>query len=211
MKRDAPGPSESRIILLGLAAAAVMGLCILAILDTDAIWLALVTLLAMFLIALTIVHEMRGVITRSGDSYDAPAAPPPPGRSVLVCTAALTADEALDALGAAGAQRESVMIVAPEGLGGHGLMVDEGDYARARHAETSTVAALRRAGVNAAGHVGNRHPGHAVDDALALFPAADVVVLAREGEIAVYREHLDREELRRRTGAELRMLEAAKT
>ena len=64
------------------------------------------------------------------------------------------------------------MFVAPEGLGGHGLIADERDYARALQAETSTVAALRRAGLNAAGHVGDRNPAHAIDDALALFPAA---------------------------------------
>jgi hypothetical protein len=196
--------SEPKIILLALGAAAVMVLCILAIIGTDDVWIAVLTALAVALIGLAIAAELRGVISRD---EDAPAAePPPPGRAVVMCTGPMTAEQVLSALG--GAEHRSIMFVAPEGLGGRGLMVDERDYARALQAETSTVAALRRAGLNAAGHVGDRNPAHAIVDALALFPAANVVIVARADEREIYRRHVDSDELKRRTGADVRVLEA---
>ena len=115
----------------------------------------------------------------------------------------MTATEVLDAIGSDAGETRSIMIVSPEGLGGGGLMVDERDYQRALRAETATVASLRRAGMNAAGHVGDRDPAHAIEDALALFPAGKVVVVARGHEADTYREHVDFDELRRRIGAEL--------
>jgi hypothetical protein len=195
--------SEPKIILLALGAAAVLVLCILAIIERDAVWIALLTVVAIAAIGLAIVAQMRGVITESADDPELPA--PPPGRAVVVCTAPMTAEQVLDALGSA--EHRSIMFVAPEGLGGRGLMVDERDYARALQAETSTVAALRRAGVNAAGHVGDRNPAHAIVDALALFPAAQVVIVARADERELYRRHVDGEALKRRTGADVRVLE----
>ena len=74
---------------------------------------------------------------------------------------------------------------------------------RARRAEAETVASLRRAGINAAGQVGDRNPSHAVEDALALFPAGTVVVVARALEADVYREHLDADEFQRERGVAL--------
>jgi hypothetical protein len=195
--------SEPKIILLALGAAAVMVLCILAIIGTGDVWIALLAVVAVAAIGLVVVAEMRGVIAESADDPEVP--PPPPGRAVVMCTAPMTAEQVLDALGSA--EHRSIMFVAPEGLGGRGLMVNERDYARALQAETSTVAALRRAGLNAAGHVGDRNPAHAIVDALALFPAAQVVIVARGEEREVYRRHVDGEELRRRTGAEVRLLE----
>jgi hypothetical protein len=197
--------SEPKIILLALGAAAVMVLCILAIIGSDAVWIALLTAVAIALIGLAIVAEMRGVISRSADGDAPAAAAPPPGRAVVVCTGPMTAEQVLDAVG--DTEHRSIMFVAPEGLGGRGLMVDERDYARALQAETATVAALRRAGLNAAGHVGDRNPAHAIVDALALFPASHVVIVARGEEREIYRRHVDSEELRRRTGAEVRVLE----
>jgi hypothetical protein len=87
--------------------------------------------------------------------------------------------------------------------------VDDHDYARAHRVEAETVAALRRAGINAAGQVGDRNPSHAVEDALALFPARTVVVVARALEADVYREHLDADELQRELGVELQVREVA--
>src|SRR4051812_48426986 len=199
--------AEPRLILLALGAAAVMVVCIIAIIETGDIWIAVLTVVAVGLIGLAIVADLRGVISDTGDAEQAPA--PPPGRAVVMCTAPLTAEQVLGALDSAGADHRSVMFVAPEGLGGRGLMVDERDYARARQAETATVAALRKAGINAAGHVGDRNPAHAIHDALDLFPAATVIVVAHAAEIDLYREHVDRDELQRRTGADVRVLEAA--
>jgi|tagenome__1003787_1003787.scaffolds.fasta_scaffold20938734_2 hypothetical protein len=198
--------SEPKLILLALGAAAVMVLCILAIIGTGDAWLALVAVVAIALIGLGIVADLRGVIADTGGEPE--AAPPPPGRAVVVCTAPLTAPQVLDALAATGSEHHSVMVVAPEGLGGHGLLVDERDYDRARRAETATVAALRGAGINAAGCVGDRNPAHAIENALALFPAASVVVVASEAEMDAYHQHLDGVALKRRTGAEVQVLEA---
>jgi hypothetical protein len=199
--------SEPTTIVLALGAAAILVMCVIGIIETGDIWLAVVSILALALIGLAMVANLRGVISDTGDTTE--AAPPAPGRSVVMCTAPLSVEQVLSALGTVGAEHDSVLFVAPEGLGSRGLMVDERDYDRARRAETATVAALRKAGINAAGHVGDRNPAHAIHDALDLFPAANVVVVAQAAEIDVYREHVDRDELRRRTGADVRVLEAA--
>ena len=200
--------SEPKLILLALGAAAVAVVCIIAIIETGDIWIAVLTVVAIGLIGLAIAADLRGVISDTGDA-PSEAALPPPGRAVVVCTAPLTAEQVLGALDSAGADHSSVMFVAQEGLGGRGLMVNERDYDRARRAETATVAALRKAGINAAGHVGDRNPAHAIHDALDLFPAASVVVVAQAAEIDLYREHVDHDALRRQTGADVRVLEAA--
>ena len=96
----------------------------------------------------------------------------------------------------------------PAGLQGAGLVVDDHDY-RARRAEAETVASLRRAGINAAGQVGRPQSSHAVEDALALFPAGTVVVVARALEADVYREHLDADEFQRERGVALQVREVA--
>ena len=199
--------AEPTLIVLALGAAAVMVVCVIALIETGDAWIGVLTVVSMLVIALAIVVDLRGVVADTGDE-SAPVAPPPPGRAVIVCTGPLTADEALGALGASEPAGRSVMVVAPEGLGSGGLMVDEEDYARALRSEMATVAALRRAGVNAAGHVGDRNPEHAIVDALALFPAGRVVVVARADELAVYRRHLDHDALARRTGAEIVVTEA---
>ena len=192
--------SEPKIILLALGAVGIMALCIVAIADTDAIWLVLVTAVTIALIGWAIVLDLRRVIAEDESPQ---AVETPPGRAVVVTTAKMTATEVLDAIGSDAGETRSIMIVSPEGLGGGGLMVDERDYQRALRAETATVASLRRAGMNAAGHVGDRDPAHAIEDALALFPAGRVVIVARGHEADTYREHVDFDELRRRIGAEL--------
>jgi hypothetical protein len=192
--------AEPKLILLALGAVGILVLCIVAIADTDAVWLVLVTAVTIALIGWAIVLDLRRVIADD----DPPAeVKTPPGRAVVVTTAQMTATEVLEALGPEAEDTRSIMIVAPEGLGGGGLMVDERAYQRALHAETSTVASLRRAGVNAAGHVGDRDPAHAIEDALALFPAGTVVVVARGHEADAYREHVDFDALRRRIGADV--------
>ena len=199
--------SPPTLILLALGAATVAVICVIAMIETGDIWIAVLTVVAVALIGLAIAADMRGVISDTGDALEAPL--PAPGRAIVVCTAPLTAEQVLGALDSTGADHSSVLFVAPEGLGGRGLMVDERDYDRARRAETATVAALRKAGINAAGHVGDRNPAHAIHDALDLFPAATVVVVAQAAEIDLYREHVDCDALQRQTGADVRVLEAA--
>jgi hypothetical protein len=202
IRMSTPAPrrvAEPKLILLALGAAAVMVLCIVALAETGDIWIGVLTVVAIALIGEAIVLDLRRVIGASGD---APAAEPPaPGRVVVVCTAPMTAAQVTDALGEAAGDCRTIMFVAPEGLG------HDHDYARALRAECDTVAALRRAGINAAGHVGDRNPAHAIENALALFPASSVVVVARGVEAEIYREHVDVDAIRRRTGVEVRMLE----
>jgi hypothetical protein len=199
--------AEAKLVLLAAGAVIVMLLCIVAIAHTDAVWLVLLTALAIALIGGAIVLDMRRVIAASGDT----AAPveAPPGRAIVVSTTPMTAEQVLEAVGPAGGETRSIMVVCPAGLQGAGLIVDDHDYARAHRVEAETVAALRRAGINAAGQVGDRNPSHAVEDALALFPARTVVVVARALEADVYREHLDADELQRELGVELQVREVA--
>jgi hypothetical protein len=207
---DDPRPNRinpPKLILLAACMVLIGVLCVVAIADTGDVWLALLSVVTIGLIGLAIVVDLRGVISDTGGDDAADPVAMPPGRTVVLCTASMTADQVLDALDTSPAEHRSIMFVAPEGLGSGGLMVDKGDYERAVRAETATVAALRRAGINAAGHVGDRNPEHAIVDALALFPAAQVVIVARETEGDLYRRHVDLDALGRRTGAEVRMLE----
>jgi hypothetical protein len=194
--------SEPTVAVLAGGAVVVMVLFIVAIADTGDLWLVPLTALAMLLIAFAIVADLRRVI---GASEDSPAIETPPGRAIVVSTMPMTAAEVRDALGRAAGETHSVMVVCPAGLRG-GLLVDETEFARAHRAEAATVAELRGAGLKATGHVGDRNPAHAIEDALALFPAGNVVVVARGVEADVYREHLDLDELRH-AGVEVRMRE----
>jgi hypothetical protein len=198
--------AEPKVVLLAAGAVVVMLLCIVAIADTDAVWLVMLTALAVGLIGGAIALDLRRVITATGDTDEVQT---PPGRAIVVSTTPMTAAEVLDAIGPTEGDARSVMVVCPAGLGSGGLMADEHDYARAHRTEAATVTALRRAGINAAGQVGDRNPAHALEDALALFPAGRVVVVAQGHEADVYREHLDIEELQRRTRCELRVREIA--
>ena len=198
--------TEPRIIWLALAAAAAMVLCIVALLDTGDIWIGVLTIVTLSFIALAIIYELRRVIGATGADEPEPAVPP--GRAVFMCTSPMSAEQVLQSLNATGAEHRAVMVVAPEGLGSHGLKSGAHDYERARRAEGATVAALRQAGINATGHVGDRNPAHAITDALALFPATDVVVVARAAEREAYDRHIDCAALKRKTGADVLVLDA---
>jgi hypothetical protein len=199
--------AEPKLVLLASGAVIVMLLCIVAIADSDAVWLVLLTVLAVGLIGGVIVLDLRRVITATGDS--AAEVEAPPGRAIVVSTMPMTAEEVLEVVGASDGEQRSIMVVCPAGLTGGGLMAHEHDYDRARRSEATTVAALRRAGINAAGQVGDRNPTHAVEDALALFPAGKVVIVAQGPEAAVYREHLDMGELQSRTRVEVHVRHSA--
>lgn len=75
----------------------------------------------------------------------------------------------------AGRRDVGVMVVAPEGAGHRDITDDEGSYRHARAVVAETVADLRRAGIAAAGHVGDHDRAQAVADALVLFPANVVI------------------------------------
>jgi hypothetical protein len=181
--------SEPKLFLLAVGAILVMVLGIVAIAETDDIWLVVLCVAAVAAIGTAIAFDLVRV-AGSGDETEITA---PRGRAIVVCTEAMTAEQVRELAGPA----TSIMVVAPE----------RPDYIHARRVEADTVAALRKAGIRAAGHVGDRNPEHAIEDALALFPAAKVVVIARGSEASVYREHVDFERIRETTGAEVRVLE----
>jgi hypothetical protein len=200
--------AEPKLVLLAVGALLVILVCILAIGDSADALIVLLTALVIAAIGGAIVLDLRRVIGASGGDAPEPVEAPP-GHAIVVSTMPMTAAEVLDALGPG--DTRSVMVVCPAGLTGAGLIVDDHDYARAHRAEGETVAALRAAGVNAAGQVGDRNPAHAIADALALFPAGRVVVVAHGLEADVYREHLDAERLRseRRVDLDVREVAAA--
>jgi hypothetical protein len=171
---------------LALAAVLVMALGIVAIAETDDVWLVVLCVAAVTAIGVGIAFDL----TRAAGAEERVA---PKGRAIVVCTEPMTAEHVRELVGPA----TSIMVVAPE----------RPDYIHARRVEAETVASLRRAGVRAAGQVGDRRPEHAIEDALALFPAASVVVIARGAEASVYREHVDFDAIKEKTGAEVRVLE----
>jgi hypothetical protein len=187
--------AEPTLMALAFGAGAVLFLCVVALADTGDIWIGVLTAIALAAIAIAIVRDLRHVIADDDPRPATPAAIP--GRAIVLCCETMTAEQVLDAVGT---ERESIMVVGREGSGDH-------DYVHARRVEADTVAALRRAGVNAAGHVGDRNPAHAVEDALALFPAASVVVVAPTAEAEGYFEHLDTHEIQRHIGADVRVIE----
>jgi hypothetical protein len=91
----------------------------------------------------------------------------------------------------AGAEDVEVYVVAPA-LEDSALRfwVSDVDAAigRAREVQQEAVAELRSSGVPAAGAGGEAEPLQAAQDALALFPADRVLVLAHEGDEQAYRE-----------------------
>jgi hypothetical protein len=200
--------SEPKVIVLAAGVVLIGVLCVVGIAVSGDVWAVPVAAVAIGLVALAIDVDLRGVIGETGADDEGDPLPVPPGRAIVMCTGSMTAEQVLGALNATSPEGRSIMFVAPEGLGSGGLLVDKHDYERALQAETATVAALRRAGINAAGHVGDRNPEHAITDALALFPASSVLIVARGTEGELYRRHLDVEGLTRRTGTEIRVLEA---
>ena len=62
--------AEPKLVLLAVGAVVVIVLCIVAIADTDAVWLVLLTALAIALIGGAIVLDMRRVIAATGDTAE---------------------------------------------------------------------------------------------------------------------------------------------
>ncbi|MEA2442840.1 MAG: hypothetical protein QOJ12_132, partial [Thermoleophilales bacterium] len=146
------------------------------------------------------VAPAEGSPDRDPDPEPAPASPDEPGpdyrgpgaarRVVVVTSEPLDADKVLAALtnsvsSAPDPAELGVMVVSPEGFGGAEITNDQGHYDVAQRAEAATVASLRRAGIKAAGHVGEHDMDQAIADALELFPAERVLVFA-DGALAAH-------------------------
>lgn len=222
----------NRIALLALALFALLALAINAIAVSDDWWIVLLTVLAAMAVFTVIGHDVRRLMEQEDDDAGDVAAPAPapapapargsgaparPGqdftgaagdeRVVVVTTGPVAAEDVLPALGLPDAPgRLSIMVVAPEGVG-HVNADDERHYVAARKAEGDTVGALRRAGIHAAGHVGDHSPSQAIEDALALFPAPRVVVLTNGADAATLHADVDAVALAGRTGASVEFVD----
>ncbi len=151
----------------------------------DVVFVALVTAVVIA-IAVVLAFDVGAVIdAQDGEAELAasgrPLAPgpdfagPATRRRVIVVTShPIAADALLPALG--DADGLGVMVVSPEGFGRVEITNAERHYETARRAQEVTTASLRRAGVLAAGHVGDHDPVQAIEDARALFGADRVVV-----------------------------------
>jgi hypothetical protein len=193
--------------------AAVVG--VVAIAETHSWWVLGATIAAVGLLVLAIVLDVFSAVGgefRYRLARPSPEQPPPasgaerPGfdyrgpdarhRLLVMTSEPLPAERVLEAvthrteLSVAPAAL-GVMVVSPEGFGGLEITNDEADYEAAYRAERETVASLRRASVNAAGHVGDHDAAQAIDDALALFPAERVLVFAHPAYAAAYRRAID--------------------
>src|SRR3954451_11386890 len=103
--------AEPTVVLLAAGAVFIVLLCIVAIADTDAIWLILLTVIAITLIAVAIILDLRRVI--GSDDTASPSGAPQPGRAILVSTAPMTATEVLEALDPLEGEARSIMVVCP--------------------------------------------------------------------------------------------------
>jgi hypothetical protein len=73
--RPADDPTMSpiaRLLLLVLAALAVLMLCILALLDTDDVWLVVVTVASIVLIAVVLAIDIWRMVGATGDEAEGP-------------------------------------------------------------------------------------------------------------------------------------------
>lgn len=206
-----PSTTAPHLLLATAGAVVVVVLGFIALADTGSSWFVAITLAAAIaaaaLLALGVVRAAPDDAAPSppadgepavgsaaivpGPDFTGPSVPgrllvvtsePVDPRAILRAATSHDADLALDRLG--------VMVISPEGFGHLEVTNDERHYMRARKAEETTVAGLRRAGVAAAGHVGDHDPARAVDDALFLFPAARTLVFARGRLADAYRRRL---------------------
>jgi Ca2+/H+ antiporter len=67
--------AEPRLVLLALIAISVLMLCILAIFETDDVWIVLLTVVSIALIAVAIGVDVWRIMARSGDDADGGDAP----------------------------------------------------------------------------------------------------------------------------------------
>jgi hypothetical protein len=205
--------NDPHLLLAACAAALVVILGVVGVAVTGSYWILVLTVIALVatssLLAIDVARVAPEEPTRARPGVAQAAGrggpivagpdfvgPSLPGR-LLVVTSEPVDPRAILRAATAGDEDEDgalacvgVMVVSPEGFGHYDPANDERFYARAREAEEQTVAGLRRAGIAAAGHVGDHDAGRAVDDALFLFPAQRTLVFARGSEADAYRVHL---------------------
>jgi hypothetical protein len=106
---------------------------------------------------------------------------------------------------------DEVMVVAPA-LHENALRfwVSDADeaIARAQSVARQSVAQLDREAPSVDGAVGEGDPVTAIEDALAEFPADEVIIFTRSGSEQLYREDLDRDSVRKRLSLPVRFASA---
>jgi len=133
-------------------------------------------------------------VSRNGDGSSGPH------RLLVVANEAIGDDDLVQQILAHAHRPTQVRIVSPA-LVKSPLDLATGDVDDAREQARGrldrSIEALRRAGIDATGDVGEAEPVLAVQDALRLFPADEVAIVARPRERAVWSEHDLLEQLRR--------------
>jgi hypothetical protein len=77
---------------------------------------------------------------------------------------------------------------------------------QAEHVRRATLASLDKGGVPAAADTGDSDPAHAIEDALATYPAEKIVIFSHGGDDQRYREEVDSQELEERFGMPVRVI-----
>jgi hypothetical protein len=213
-----PGPDGSPFWLLGAVVVGVLACvgAVVVVATTGSLWALIGAVGVLVLATLAVVGEVEWSLgdsdsdqgrtrrprvpseadrpLRPGPDYAGPQAP---HRFVVMTSEPVSAERVLAAAASfsgatASAGSLGVMVVSPEGFGRPEVTNDEGHYRSALRAASETVASLRRRSVKAAGHVGDHNGAQALEDALALFPAAHVLVFAHPHDADAYRHAVKR-------------------
>lgn len=174
------------VVIIGIAAAAVVAL----VLIVGSIW---GVLLAALLIGVGVGMALRG--TRGGEprSVAAPLSVDETQRILVVANQTATGRELLEEIGNRCRGRNcEVMLVSPALVGSRADRwasdVDEG-LGLARERMARSVAALRGIGVEVRAEVGDPDPNMAIEDALRVFPADEIVISTLPPDQSRWLEH----------------------
>jgi hypothetical protein len=207
-----PNPDRNPLWLLGAVVVGVLVVvgAVVGVATSGSVWALIVALGVLVLVTLVVVGDVEWSLgdsdrprsrtrrrrapseviaaQRPGPDYAGPEAP---HRLIVMTSEPVPAERVLAAaascIGAStSAASLGVMVVSPEGFGKPEITNDESHYRSALRAESETVASLRRRSVRAAGHVGDHDGAHALEDALALFPAEHVLVFAHPHDADAY-------------------------
>ena len=231
-------PTYPRPLALFVGTVVASVLAVIAVAETDSWWVLAAGIVIILLLGVATMVDIWNASptdrvtrtrraappSRSPAPVFVPAMPDEPGpdytgprasrRVVVMTSEPVAADTFLAALTkelgfAPSPATLGVMVVSPEGFGHLEITNDEGHYQAARRAEADTVASLRRAGIKAAGHVGEHDAEQAITDALDLFPAERVVVFATGRYAKAYREAVDPGDTARRLRRPVELVDVA--
>ena len=207
-----PSPDRNPLWLLGAVVAGVL-VCVGAVVvvaTTGSVWALIAAVGVLVLVTLAVVGDVEWSLgdsdrprgrtrrPRASSEVNPPQRPGPdyagpeaPHRLIVMTSEPVSAERVLAAAASCNGASTSPaslggLVVSPEGFGKLEITNDESHYRSALRAESETVASLRRRSVKAAGHVGDHDGAHALEDALALFPAEHVLVFAHPHDADAY-------------------------